>query len=181
MAIEEDIFDLWHKIDRRMKWQLAGIWLEIEEGSLKKLEEEVIDLEQEVLEELRVIHDSEDEDILKHHMKRLLKLIHHVKPTRPWQKDLQEEIAEIVQEARVAREAYQRVNNIMNRRKEARSIVPPEELKKQSTEKAAISFDIAFSIICDLIEGNRNLIKFGVFSRGNVTGKGNADEGRGGY
>jgi len=179
MAIEDDIFDLWHLIDKRMKWQLAGIWLEMEEGKLEKLEEEMIELGQEVLKELRAIHDSKDEATLKHHMKRLLKLIHHVKPTRGWQEDLQSEIYELVQEAKVAREAYERFHNIMNRKKEARSIAPREEQQKQPTKKdAAISMDTAFSILCSLIESNRNLVKFGVYSRGNVTGKGMASGGR---
>ena len=67
----------------------------------------------------------------------------------------------------------------MNRKKEARSIAPREEQQKQPTKKdAAISMDTAFSILCSLIESNRNLVKFGVYSRGNVTGKGMASGGR---
>ena len=157
MAIEDDIMqimDLWHSIEEDTKWELANIWLDREKHKLEVMGAEIERLEDKVIHLLKIIHDSKgDIAEMDKHKKHLLSLIHHVKPTREWQREIQDELNEI-----------------------AREITMDVKASKEKTKIIVLARRNAylerrnFSIICNLIESDRNLVQFGVFSRGNVTG-----------
>ena len=91
----KQIMDLWHAIDLDMKLGLANIWFDREQGKLEALEQDVENLELEVLFVLKLVHAEKNKDFLEEHVKKFLRLIHHVKPTMAWQKDLQLELDEL--------------------------------------------------------------------------------------
>lgn len=120
MSLEQDIKDLmglWHNTEARLKISLANIWIDREEGKLKLIEIEAHKVESEALRLLRAIHDRKDEDDLHKHMKEFLSLIHHVKPTRPWQEEVQKELNAIVRDSIIA--ARERAREIAVERQQA--------------------------------------------------------------
>jgi len=57
---------------------------------------------------------------------------------------------------------------------------PPAKAVDQVEPQAEINIDSAYQTLCRLIESDRNLVQFGVFSVGNVTGRGDT-KGRASY
>ena len=102
MTIDDDIkqiMDLWHSIEDDTKWELANIWLDKEKGKLEFIEAKVEELEAKVIHLLKIIKDSKGDIAEMHqHKRHLLRLLHHVKPTKEWQRDIQEELDEIARE-----------------------------------------------------------------------------------
>ena len=101
MTIEDDvkqIINLWHSIEDDTKWELANIWLDKEKGKLEYIEAKVEELEPKIIHLLKILNDSNSKaDIreLQNHKRHLLRLLHHVKPTREWQREITEELEEI--------------------------------------------------------------------------------------
>lgn len=123
MAIEDDvkqIMDLWHSLEDDTKWELANTWLDKEKGKLEYIEAKVEELEPKVIHILKILNDSHSKaDIreLHAHKRHLLRLLHHVKPTREWQREITEELDEIAKEVKSGKE---RAKIIIKTRREAR-------------------------------------------------------------
>lgn len=108
MTIESEwleIMDVWHSIEDDTKFELANIYLDKEKHELKVMSAEIEDLAAKVLHLMRIIRDSKGDIAEMHeHKKHLLSLIHHVEPTREWQREIKEELNELAQEIKAARD-----------------------------------------------------------------------------
>lgn len=100
MSIEGDIEEIrrvWLEIEADTKYDLGMTWLERDKLVVMSAETEV--LESKVLNLLKIISASRhDKRELKKHMEHLISLLHHVKPTREWQREITEELDVIARE-----------------------------------------------------------------------------------
>lgn len=120
----KDIMGVWHSIEEDTKWELANIWLDKEKHSLKVMEAEIEDIDDKAYKILRIIRDSKGAIAEMHeHKKHLLSLIHHVKPTREWQREIQEDLDKIIQIIKKGRED---AKEILRARMEARREAPTQ-------------------------------------------------------
>ena len=108
MTIEsewQEIMDIWHSIESDTKWDLANIWLDKEKHKLQVMGAEIEDLAAKVLHLMKIIRDSKGNIAeMQEHKKHLLSLIHHVKPTTDWKREIQEELNKLAQEIKAARD-----------------------------------------------------------------------------
>lgn len=150
MTIDErinQIYEIWHSIEVDTRSDLGRIWLDKEK--IEYMEAEVEELEDKILQLLRIIKDLKHDRLeLKKHMEHLLRLLHHVKPEREWQQDIKEELDEIAREVHKGEEKVREITKkwIEIRRKRTAIVQMAENSSRNHPRISPVVKVIALSI-----------------------------------